>query len=416
MEASMLHGGIVPGGPFHGGPDLQRSMQIHQEGAIPHVLHHPRCRQMPHQAFPCDQMISARDSNKGDRYKNTGSAEDDRSLAEDGIDNPNDANKGNDGAPWHRVKWTDKMVRLLITAASYLGEEAASDCGDRGRRKLAVLQKKGKWRLVSKVLAERGHHVSPQQCEDKFNDLNKRYKKLNDMLGRGTSCQVVENPALLDVIDFLSLKEKDDVRKILSSKHLFYEEMCSYHNGNRLHLPHDAGLQRSLHQALRNRDEHEGNNARESHHEDTLELEHDYHDDYDETYGTCCFPTGARGPTKKMKQGSDHGASLSIPHKCGEGSDSLVHPDMSHGTSDNVRMALLLKRSAESRSVQLQEQKMQIQVEMLELERQKHNWERFCRKKDRGLEKMRMENERMKLENNRLALKLKTKGMRIELD
>jgi hypothetical protein len=81
-----------------------------------------------------------------------------------------------------------------------------------------VLQKKGKWKSISKVMAERGFHVSPQQCEDKFNDLNKRYKRLNDMLGRGTSCQVVENPALLDVIDYLTEKEKDDVRKILSSK------------------------------------------------------------------------------------------------------------------------------------------------------------------------------------------------------
>ncbi|KAK4767456.1 hypothetical protein SAY86_015206 [Trapa natans] len=414
MEASMSHGGIVPGGPCHGGLDLQRSMQIHHQGAPPHVLHHSHSRQMPYEAFPCDQMISSGDFNKWDRCKNTASEEDDRSLTEDGTDNPNDADKGKEGAPWHRVKWTDKMVKLLITAVSYLGDDAVSDCGDRGRRKFAVLQKKGKWKLVSKVLSERGYHVSPQQCEDKFNDLNKRYKKLNDMLGRGTSCQVVENPALLEVIDFLSLKEKDDVRKILSSKHLFYEEMCSYHNGNRLHLPHDAELQRSLHQALRNKDEYEGNNARRNHHddfdEDIPDLEHDYHGDYEEVYATCCLPTGAHGPTKKVKQGSDYGASLSIPHKCIEGSNTLVQPDMSHG------MAWLLKPMVESRSVQLQEQKMLIQVEMLELEKQKLIWERFCRKKDRELEKMRVENERMKLENNRLALELRTRGMKVGLE
>ncbi|KAJ6817292.1 uncharacterized protein M6B38_412110 [Iris pallida] len=69
-------------------------------------------------------------------------------------------------------------------------------------------------------------------------------------LRRGTSCKVVENPSLLDVMDHLSDKAKDDVRKILSSKHLFYEEMCSYHNGNRLHLPADPALHRSLQLAL----------------------------------------------------------------------------------------------------------------------------------------------------------------------
>ncbi|WOL10992.1 hypothetical protein Cni_G19753 [Canna indica] len=68
---------------------------------------------------------------------------------------------------------------------------------------------------------ERGCKVSPQQCEDKFNDLNKRYKRLTDILGRGTSCRIVENPALLDHMTNLSEKLKDDVRKILSSKHLY---------------------------------------------------------------------------------------------------------------------------------------------------------------------------------------------------
>lgn len=141
---------------------------------------------------------------------------------------------------WHRVKWTEKMIRLLITAVSYIGDD------DVGIRNCAMLQKKGKWKSVCKAMFDRGFQVSPQQCEDKFNDLNKRYKKLNDMLGRGTSCEVVENPALLNVIEFLTEKEKDEVRKVLSSKHLFYEEMCSYHNGNRLHLPDDPDLQKSL--------------------------------------------------------------------------------------------------------------------------------------------------------------------------
>lgn len=68
---------------------------------------------------------------------------------------------------------------------------------------------------------KKGCYVSPQQCEDKFNDLNKRYKRLNDILGRGIACRVVENPTLLDSMDHLSSKVKEDVRKLLSSKHLF---------------------------------------------------------------------------------------------------------------------------------------------------------------------------------------------------
>ncbi|WZZ51937.1 hypothetical protein YC2023_052044 [Brassica napus] len=58
------------------------------------------------------------------------------------------------------------------------GDDLSMDGGS--RRKFAALQRKSKWKFVFEVLFERGYHVSPQQCEDKFNDLNKRFKKLND--------------------------------------------------------------------------------------------------------------------------------------------------------------------------------------------------------------------------------------------
>lgn len=423
MEGSMPQGSMIPNGPSYGGLDLQRSMQIN----------HSHSRQTPFEGIPlmmntlhsCDQTISPGDFNKGDKSKTSVSDEDDRSLTEDGTDNTNDANKGKKGSPWHRVKWTDKMVRLMITAVSYIGEDTASDCSNGGRRKFAVLQKKGKWKSVSKVLAERGYRVSPQQCEDKFNDLNKRYKKLNDMLGRGTSCQVVENPALLDLINFLSEKEKDDVRKILSSKHLFYEEMCSYHNRNRLHLPPDPELQRSLQQALRNRDDHESTGVRRNHqddfHEDEPDFENDDEDDYEESYRMYSLPTRAHGPVKRMKQGlvhedATHGASLNNPHECNKGSCSLMQPDMNQGNSDGSRVTWLQKPRMESQSIQLEEQELQIQVAMLDLKKQKFKWERLCRKKDRELELMRAENERMKLENERLALDLKSKEMGLGYD
>ncbi|KAI4389734.1 hypothetical protein MLD38_001930 [Melastoma candidum] len=439
MEGNMSQGGMIPGNPSYGGLDLQRSVQMQSQGHSPHQLHqhHSHGRQTSmvhpsvHDAFPltmgtlqsCDPMMPMGDFNKGERCKNLGSDDDDRSLTEDG-DGQSEMNKGKKGSPWQRVKWTDKMVRLLITAVSYIGEDASSESSGGSRRKFAVLQKKGKWKSISKVLAERGYHVSPQQCEDKFNDLNKRYKKLNDMLGRGTSCQVVEKPALLDVIDFLSEKEKDDVRKILSSKHLFYEEMCSYHNNNRLHLPHDPALQHSLQQALRSRDDQDHPDVRRGHHddfdEDDLDLENDDRDDYEENHPTIGEGRGncghSKNPLKRGKQVHEevgYGTSLNIQgsNKSFHSHSPVLQPDMNQPCPDNSKAVWFQKQWVESRTLQLEEQKMQIQMEMLELEKQRFKWERFCRKRDRELEKLKVENEKMKLENERMALELRRKEM-----
>ncbi|PPS15281.1 hypothetical protein GOBAR_AA05285 [Gossypium barbadense] len=369
MEGNLSQGGMIPGGGSFGGLDLQGSMRVHNHAQNPHSIHqhhHPNPRQGAslhasiHEDFPLkmgniqnsDQIISLMDYNKGERGKSSVSDEDEPSFTEEGVDGHNDGSKGKKGSPWQRVKWTVKMVRLLITAVSYIGEDAAGGCGGGMRRKFAVIQKKGKWKSVSKVMAERSYHVSPQQCEDKFNDLNKRYKKLNDMLGRGTSCQVVENPALLDVIDYLTEKEKDDVRKILSSKHLFYEEMVL------------------------------GGSAKRS-------RQVQVHED-------ACF----------------HNSSNS--QDCNKSSFSYPPPaqaDINQAPPENPRAAWLQKQWIESRSLQLEEQKLQIQVEMLELEKQRFKWQRFSKKRDRELEKMRMENERMKLENERMALELKRKEL-----
>lgn len=443
MEGHLSQGGRIPGGASFVGLDLQGSMRAHHQTQHPHNLHqqhHPNPRQGSmvhpsiHEGFPvkmgtmhnCDQTLSMVDYNKGEKCKNSTSDEDEPSYTEEGIDSHIEANRGKKGSPWQRVKWTDKMVRLLITAVSYIGEDTGSDCGGGGRRKFSALQKKGKWKSVSKVMAERGFHVSPQQCEDKFNDLNKRYKKLNDMLGRGTSCQVVENPALLDVIDYLSDKEKDDVRKILSSKHLFYEEMCSYHNGNRLHLPHDPALQHSLQEALRNRDDHDNDDLRRHHcddlDEDDQDMETDEHDGFEENNASHGDKRGIFGglgdSVKRLRQGQggeDFNFSGSLnAQDCSKSSYS--HPqipqgDMNQVLPDSTKAAWLQKQWIESRSFQLEEQKLQIQVEMLELEKQRFKWQKFSKKRDRELEKLKMENERMKLENERMALELKQKEM-----
>ncbi|KAL2334901.1 hypothetical protein Fmac_016114 [Flemingia macrophylla] len=437
MEGNLSQGGMIQGGGgSFGGFDLPGPMRVHRQAQNPHSINqhqtHP-CQgsgvHSSHDGFPltmgtlqnCDQTMSMTEFSQGDRSKNSPSDEDEPSFADEGADGHHEAGRGKKGSPWQRVKWTDKMVRLLITAVSYIGEDLTSEGGG-GRRKFTVLQKKGKWKSVSKVMAERGYHVSPQQCEDKFNDLNKRYKKLNDMLGRGTSCQVVENPALLDVIDYLSEKEKDDVRKILSSKHLFYEEMCSYHNGNRLHLPHDPALQRSLQLALRNRDDHDNDDIRRSYHddhdEDDPDVETDDRNDFEENYVSHADSRGIYGASggslKRLRLGhgqEDAATFGSALNSQDYNKSSYSQMDVNQALPENMRAAWLQKQWAESRSLQLEEQKLQIQVEMLELEKQRFKWQKFSKKKDRELEKLKLENERMKLENERIALELKRKEM-----
>ncbi|CAN1130185.1 hypothetical protein LINPERPRIM_LOCUS13079 [Linum perenne] len=439
MEGNTSQGGMFSGGPPFGGLDLQGSMRIHHPAQHPHTVnHHPVHRQGSsahasiHEGFPLtmgtmrntDHSLSMADYKKLDRGKNSPSDDDEPSNTEEGADGHNESIRGKKGSPWQRVKWTDKMIKLLITAVSYIGEDGASDCGSGMRRKFVVLQKKGKWKSVSKVMAERGFHVSPQQCEDKFNDLNKRYKKLNDMLGRGTSCQVVENPALLDVIDYLSEKEKDDVRKILSSKHLFYEEMCSYHNGNRLHLPHDPALQRSLQLALRSRDDHDHDGTKRHEidclDEDDPEADTDGHDEFEEncvSHGDSRGLHGALGgPLKRLRQDQGHedvcvGGSSQDVHKGPHSRPLAPLVDMNQTSPESTRQAMVQKQWMESRTLQLEEQRLQIQVEILELEKQRFKWQRCSQKRDHELEKFRMENERMKLENERMALELRHKEM-----
>ncbi|XP_058779063.1 uncharacterized protein LOC131653044 [Vicia villosa] len=436
MEGNLSQGGIIQGGGS-GSFGLPGSMRVHRQAPMNQHQTHPCQGSAVHssirEGFPltmgtlqnCDQKIGMNEFGQGDRNKNSASEEDE--PEEGGEGHQQEGARGKKGSPWQRVKWTDKMVRLLITAVSYIGEDGTSEGGGGGRRKFAVLQKKGKWKSISKVMAERGYRVSPQQCEDKFNDLNKRYKRLNDMLGRGTSCQVVENPALLDVIDFLNEKEKDDVRKILNSKQLFYEEMCSYHNCNRLHLPHDPALQRSLQIALRNRDDHDNDDVRRSYHddhdEDSHDMETDDHDEFEENYASHCDSQGIfgglGGSTKRLRQGQGQGqedaTTFGNSLNCQEYNKSLyplghiAQPDGNQALPENMRAALLQKQWIESRSVQLEEQKLQIQVEMMELEKERFKWQKFSKKKDRELELFKLENERMKIENERIALELKRK-------
>ncbi|XP_057974871.1 uncharacterized protein LOC131162430 isoform X2 [Malania oleifera] len=438
---------MIPAAASYGGLEFPGSVRINHHRQHPYS-HHQQQQTQPrqsatthppmHEAFPLamgsmqdfeQQTITMANNKRGERERGKHLMSDDEELSfvEDAVtDGHNEVSRSKKGlgSPWHRVKWTDKMVRLLVTAVSYIGEDAASDFGVGGRRKCVVLQKKGKWKSISKVMAEREFFVSPQQCEDKFNDLNKRYKRLNDVLGRGTSCQVVENPALLGLMDHLSEKEKDEVRKILSSKHLFYEEMCSYHNGNRLHLPPDPALQRSLQLALRSRDDHENNDVKrhlqEDFDDDNQDAEMDDFDEVEENHalrgdngGPCGVPLGS---TKRMKQSQSHEyVSFENPSNsqdCIGSSQShlhISHADMNKPFSEGAQATWL--QNLRVYSLQLEEQRLQIQAEMLDLEKQRSEWQRFSRKYDCDLDKLRMENARIKIENENMDLELKQKEL-----
>ncbi|CAA0812910.1 sequence-specific DNA binding transcription factors [Striga hermonthica] len=364
-----------------------------------------------HENFPLTTQethpLSLTDYNKPDQRANSASDEDDPSLNED----PESGHRGRKStSQWQRVKWTDAMVRLLITAVSYITEEVGPEHGP--RKKLANLHKKGKWKSISKVMAERGHLVSPQQCEDKFNDLNKRYKRLNEILGRGTSCEVVENPALLDLMDHVSEKAKDEVRKILSSKHLHYEEMCSYHNGNRLHLPPDPDLQHSLRLALRIREDQDEGNLKRHLNEENDEIDDreggfDEHGGFEENLG------------KRVKQCPSH-EEFSFKNSLGPfgGGDTgvsfLVENDNVCGEGAKTNVISQKNQAGHWNKLQLEEQRLHIEAQMLELEKEKFKWQRFCRKKDRELEVMRMDIERMKLENERMALEIRRWEMSLD--
>ncbi|KAL6006681.1 hypothetical protein ACLOJK_032174 [Asimina triloba] len=416
-----LSGGSMISGPF-GVLDMHGSLHPHQhQPQHQHSIHHQQHMQ---DGFPLSVGAHlGHDSDQqqlgmvgvGHRAKNCTSDEDEPSFTEEdggGGGGGGSGGKGKKNSPWQRMKWTDGMVRLLITVVSYIGEDSAPDCG---RRKLALLQKKGKWKAVSRVMAARGCYVSPQQCEDKFNDLNKRYKRLTDVLGRGTSCKVVENPTLLDSMSHLSEKAKEDVRKILSSKHLFYEEMCSYHNGNRLHLLDDPSLQQCLQSVLEGREVREpGRIAREEnggndHDEDDMDDDDDEGDDGINLHGEDGL-VGAGHAQKRLRlQYNLEEANFWV----GANSQECVKRPCSdnHPVEKNESMQ---RQWIRSRALQLEEQKLSIQAQALELENQRFKWQRFSRKKERELDKLRLENERMKLENERMLLELRKKEMEVD--
>jgi len=351
-------------------------------------------------------------------------------------------------SPWRRMKWTDNMVRLLIVAVYFMGDEGGygleSDKKKPGASSSStgLMQKKGKWKSVSKAMMDKGFFVSPQQCEDKFNDLNKRYKRVNDILGKGTACKVVENHSLLETME-ISHKLREEVRKLLNSKHLFFREMCAYHNscghdavGPTAETATPASVDATHHsqqqqvqverqqQQLRLRSSTSRQMPSPSMIPSSSNLEnHDDEDDYDDGDDD--------DDDNEEKDDDDDGEYDYEDEKQEEGGErkrARTTEVVLSNTSSAIRklngeiMGMLKdvsksprekKQWVMSQLVQLEETGSKFQYKGLELEKQRLKWMKFSSRKEREMEKMKIDNERNRLENERMMLLLRQKEIEL---
>ncbi|KAI5664866.1 hypothetical protein M9H77_24189 [Catharanthus roseus] len=381
-------------------------------------------------------------------------------------------NSADDGkrkmSPWQRMKWTDNMVRLLIMIVFYIGDEVGSEgnvvVDPSGKKKGGggggggVLQKKGKWKSVSRAMLERGFYVSPQQCEDKFNDLNKRYKRVNDILGKGTACKVVEKQSLLESMDHLSPKMKEEVKKLLNSKHLFFREMCAYHNSCGHGVPSSssgiaapegateaAAASQGHHQQLQptrcqqhstenasiaanlGRSEVEGsrlgkggNQEEDDDDDDEDDEDDDDDDDEDDNDEVVEGGGGGGGARGHGHEGDDDTNDERSSHykrrKMGGILSPLIHQlhsELKSMFQDESKSALEKKQWMKTKLIQLEEQHVGYEYQAFELEKQRLKWLKFSSKKEREMERDKLSNERLKLENERMSLLIRQKELEL---
>ncbi|XBI62682.1 hypothetical protein VPH35_043251 [Triticum aestivum] len=139
------------------------------------------------------------------------------------------------GCSWSRMKWMDAMVRLLIAVVYNAGDDGE---GVSAGGKAAASHSHGK--VVASAVAHGGHgpHATTHQRKGKWRSMSwamvekgcKRCKRVVELLGRGTACNLVTNPALLDTMGELTAKAREEARKMLRSKRLLFREMCNCHN------------------------------------------------------------------------------------------------------------------------------------------------------------------------------------------
>lgn len=389
--------------------------QLHHPPMAPYEHHHhhhpqppPAAVKYPYPAKPKPQQLNLSD-------------EEEAGFAAD--DSNGDAKKKI--SPWQRMKWTDMMVRLLITAVFYIGDEGGAEPVDHAGKKkpVGLLQKKGKWKSVSRAMMEKGFYVSPQQCEDKFNDLNKRYKRVNDILGKGTACRVVENQNLLDSME-LTPKLKEEVRKLLNSKHLFFREMCAYHNscrhgtgsnsGGGPHPSPDTAAEPSHIQQQQQRCFHatenataaaaaEGSKSEDDDEEEEEESEEEEEEEEEEIEGS--------------SRGNEEEEEMESRKRARKGGMTAAMQQLSAEVigvvQDGGRSSWEKKQWIKSRLIQLEEQQVRYQSQAFELEKQRLKWLKFRNKKERDMERAKLENEKRRLENERMVLVVKQKELEL---
>ncbi|KFK38386.1 hypothetical protein AALP_AA3G106800 [Arabis alpina] len=319
-------------------------------------------------------------------------SDDDRGSGSGSGCNPEDST-GTNGkrkfsqSQWHRMKWTDTMVRFLIMAVFYIGDESNDQTETKKKTTTGMLQKKGKWKSVSKAMVEKGFSVSPQQCEDKFNDLNKRYKRVNDILGKGIACRVVENQGLLETMVNVTPKLKNEVRKLLNSKHLFFREMCAYHNScghghghGHGHNNNNTGEQQQPPPQQNQTQTQHGAESEEEEEEEESESESETEEEQEE---------------KNKKRGVV--------------SDSVkrIREEALRVVEDVGKSVWEKKEWLRKRALEIEEKRVGYEWKAVEMEKQRVKWMRYRSKKEREMEKAKLENTRRRLETERMVLMLR---------
>nr|XP_010913949.2 myb/SANT-like DNA-binding domain-containing protein 4 [Elaeis guineensis] len=185
----------------------------------------------------------------------------------------------------------------------------------------------------------------------------------------------------------ISQKAKSDVKKILSSKHLFYKEMCAYHSGQKIPDCPDINLQScSLPQAASSKDGNQCVDGEEEEEEEEEEEDEADHDEGDEEEGS-----------EEVERGSFESFLAEL--------DAVLQ--------DPMRSPLEQQEWLRMRALQLGEERLDIETEALAIERQRLKWQRFSSKKDREIERSRLENERLMLENERMMMQMRQKELEL---
>ncbi|XP_057438188.1 uncharacterized protein LOC130730254 [Lotus japonicus] len=454
MEPNGLGGGIFPTISSSGllGVENQNPLnqQNHHQNPLPlhhhsqmlsyATTHHDNTDTHIQQPIKHGYPYSAKTNNNNSNGTNNNSnnkAQSNINLSDEdefAADDNSSADPKRKNSPWHRMKWTDTMVRLLIMAVYYIGDEAGggSEGGSdpAGKKKATgLLQKKGKWKSVSRAMMEKGYYVSPQQCEDKFNDLNKRYKRVNDILGKGTACRVVENQSLLDTMD-LSPKMKEEARKLLNSKHLFFREMCAYHNscghgtnnnagGTSSNGQTEAGTESLPQQQQQQKCLHNGVGSLRMLKEKSGELEEEEEEIEDDEWEDSSSEEEGESGSKGQAE-EDENWNNDVVRKRARKSGVMpsqvmqqLSSEVSGVLQDGGKSAWEKKQWMKKRMVQLDEQQVSYRAEAFELEKQRLKWARFSSKKEREMERHKLENERSRLEIERMILLLRHKELEL---